>query len=540
MKKENENRGAALVTVLIAVTFMAILASSLIYMAYMNYLTKAMRYGATDNFYTDEFALDELATTLQQTAASKDNMTDAKNAILSAVGDRTVGSYRGYTNAAVASLITTARQDVATISVNCALENPDSSLNGNALEVTNTYITLFGVQITATTAEGYTSTITSDITVFFPNTAPGTLDINDFSVISEAPIDMTMGGSRVYSGNMLVQKKGGSDDAFVIGDGSSKFGCASLLSPQSIFDGNIVIKKGSALHITGNCIVYGKVVVESGATLIVSGTLKTTDGISEPGGSGSARLIGNINKDGQTIPRSAYLDGGVVSNQIFSPVWFYGAPTGSSSADWVETDFVKLCTANVQYHESTTVNSQTVHAYAYGAGQGGNLPASNNSLILISIPGGTTITSDNPIDCSTVLSTEPVKFLTEQGTAYMTRMPDEEYEAAKELLYYYKNAFNSEQLILPGVGDYKYRFANGNMTDYESMHGDADAIIKTVGNRDFLAIPNGHEGGGDNYLPIGYFINEDAGAILTSIFATPTGAQEPSNSMVIYENWSKD
>ena len=55
MKKMNNNKGAAMVTVLIAVSFIIILATSLLYMTYMNYITKGLKYGSTGNFYVDEF-----------------------------------------------------------------------------------------------------------------------------------------------------------------------------------------------------------------------------------------------------------------------------------------------------------------------------------------------------------------------------------------------------------------------------------------------------------------------------------------------------
>ena len=85
MKKLKNNKGVAFVTVLISITFITILAVSLLYMAYLNYLTKSMRSRANDNFYTGEFGVDEVAACLQQKAASVKSsgggIDDAKKAI---------------------------------------------------------------------------------------------------------------------------------------------------------------------------------------------------------------------------------------------------------------------------------------------------------------------------------------------------------------------------------------------------------------------------------------------------------------------------
>ena len=47
MKIFKKNKGAAMVSVLIAITFIGILSTSLLFMAYMNYLTKATRHKST-------------------------------------------------------------------------------------------------------------------------------------------------------------------------------------------------------------------------------------------------------------------------------------------------------------------------------------------------------------------------------------------------------------------------------------------------------------------------------------------------------------
>ncbi|MBQ3515742.1 MAG: hypothetical protein IJA29_00830 [Lachnospiraceae bacterium] len=71
MKKRwlKDNRGAALVSVMIAVAFIAILASTLLYMAYSNYKMKVVNYEAKVNFYGTEHDMTVLSTNIRNEVA---------------------------------------------------------------------------------------------------------------------------------------------------------------------------------------------------------------------------------------------------------------------------------------------------------------------------------------------------------------------------------------------------------------------------------------------------------------------------------------
>lgn len=64
--KKRDNKGAALVMVIIAIAFIGMLVGMILYMAYCNYLMKANDTKAKDNFYTAEYALDVINAGLQQ------------------------------------------------------------------------------------------------------------------------------------------------------------------------------------------------------------------------------------------------------------------------------------------------------------------------------------------------------------------------------------------------------------------------------------------------------------------------------------------
>ncbi len=543
-----DNKGAALVTILIAVTFMTIMASSLMYMAYMNYLTKAMRYSATDNFYTDEFALDELATALQQVAANESSMSAARTRVELAVGKTTDGSFDTYTPDNVANLITIASQEAdITVEISPRLKDESGHLKEHALYVTSDTIKLCGVQITATTPEGYVSTITSDIEIFFPSTMPGTIDINDFSIITESRLDMSNGGSRVCSGNVFIQNYGSSAPALTI----NNEGSLVLLSPQAMIVGDIEVKGHSELHITGTCTVYGEIRVEAGSALIVSGDLKHTGEVSAEG----ATVIGVTDMGEQEVGRSDYLDDGVLTTAIFKPVWIYGAfNSNTSDKDFRKASLMDLCgatqpkedggsfaigTGNIQYKaEDSTTHARAV---VYGVGQGGNFPAEGNSLIMLC--HDVNITADMNFDNTTVLTTGEITYNAMQNTAYMTRMSDEAFEAAKNLLFYPGNPNGESQISMRpddstySGEDYKALFASGTVDDKSGVqsNGSSFKMPDSDGERIYVAASDGM-----NYLPVRYFINEDSADVLSDIYAAPTGSADPKHSTITYRIWSKD
>lgn len=553
-RKLLDNKGAALVTILIAVTFMTIMASSLMYMAYMNYLTKSMRYSATDNFYTDEFALDDLATSLQQVAAGESSMSNARTKVRLAIGATTQGAFNTYTPADVENLITIAKLDAnvadITVEISPRLKDESGNLKEHALYITDDMIKLCGVQITVTTQEGYVSTITSDIEMDFPNTMPGSIDINDFSIITESRYDMSNGGSRVCSGNVFIQNYGSNDPAMTIGNSGSLV----LLSPQAMVVGDILVTNHSELHITGTCIVYGKITVENGSALIVSGDLKHEGRVICDS---SSTLIGVSDPDvEQTVGRSDYLDSGLLTTSIFKPVMIYGYFTsGVGGSQFRKASFMDLCgaeqpnpnggtftvgTGNIQYRaEDSTTHAKAV---VYGAGQGNNFHSEGNSLIMLCTD--VNISSQMNFENTTVLTTGLISYNNTQGTAYMTKMTAEAYEAAKNLLFYPSNPFDEVQISIrfdentyDNGADYKVRFASGTVDDKSGVQSNSSShtLADSDGERTFVAASNS-----TNYLPIGYFINENSSEIMTNIYAAPTGAADPKNSTITYRVWSKD
>ncbi|MDE6531266.1 MAG: hypothetical protein K2K96_10945 [Lachnospiraceae bacterium] len=538
-RKRLDNKGAALVTILIAVTFMTIMASSLMYMAYMNFLTKSMRYSATDNFYTDEFALDELSTTLQETAARQPKIDDARREILKAVGDNN-GHPRAYSPTAVAGLMELAGQE-ASISVNCALADETGALTEDSLIVDDEYIKLVGVMITATTPEGYQSTITSDVTIYFPSTIPGSMDINDFSVITDSPLVFNNGGARYFSGNVFAQQTDSSSNApALLVDHNTVVG---LLSQQVMIVGDVKVTGNSTLHVTGNMTVYGKIEVDAGSALICSGKILHSGPIT---GSGTLKGISDREKDPMDVPISDELvsrSDGLVDS-LFLDVWvrnnggdYKTFDIGLYDRNWDQT--LRFETGNPAdprcfiFSASTTINVDRGSEY-------------ENALILVEAGNSSYPTElslavhDGVMAQTTVMSTGPVVYHYEQGTSYMSKMSDEAFEFAKNYLFY-RTGGQIDVRDTPDGGDYRINIGSGSNDisfatgRVEDIPGGVNTFTRGGDGREFM-----YGDDGKNYLPIYQFLDENSSDIISKIFAAPTGTSDPKNSTIIYERWSKD
>lgn len=536
IRKRLDNKGAALVTILIAVTFMTIMASSLMYMAYMNYLTKSMRYSSRDNFYTDEFALDELSTALQQTAANENNMLDARRAILDGVGKTSRDGHNAYTESVVASLIQVAKQEagIDDITVSCAYAQ-GGVLTEDSLEEGSDYIKLRGVMITAKTVEGYQSTITSDITIVFPNTLPGTMDINDFSVLTDSPMEFRSGGSCYYSGNMFVHAPSGGTALHV--DNHTVVG---LLSPQAMIIGDVVVEGNSILHVTGSLIVYGTITVERGSTLICSGEVMH-EGITNRG---TIKGISPGDYAGQTLERSEYLNnlpsGTGVVGSLFRDVKVWGTPLDGGGPQWF--DFSLEMYADHQSNNFTlNGDASGVQTHIFGQNQTINSGTTYENALILSTKD-IIYNVDMTFPNTTIMTTGSISYLTSQGTSYMSKMSDEAFEIAKNYLF-----CPPETQLNPSNGS-----SNPNTRVYFPRHGDGSAYTTDDYSLDDFSSSNkttvdGYTFAHDddpsqpmNYLPIYYFLEEDTSSIISEIFAAPTGTANPKNSMIVYELWSKD
>ena len=280
-EKYNNNRGAALLSVMIAVTFITIVASALLYMAYMNFTMKAMSVQSKTNFYETEGYLQGVTVKLQdEIAKSPDPATTLNN--LTEGGD--------YSAAKLLKLkYPTATGDGSSASVEIDGDTITLEKGGNLVitdhsSKTKKY-TFNDVKITQVNSDGLTNNIKTDIVYYVTkeSTAADAGGVGEFSMM----VDGSLTGSGSASGFSFMTLYGNSfisDAQFDAGLGKTKPGPAAVVMSGSdkiniagkycVVYGDMILNDNSCFTVTsGNLCVYGDIYLNGNSTLICSGNI---------------------------------------------------------------------------------------------------------------------------------------------------------------------------------------------------------------------------------------------------------------------------
>ena len=495
MKKLNNNKGVAFVTVLISITFITILAVSLLYMAYLNYLTKSMRTRSNDNFYTGEFSVDEVAACLQQKAAGGSDIATGKAQIKAAVGGSVDSGTGTYDPAKVTSLINVANSDGSTIVVSSA--DPVYVANGNSVQLKN-------LRFDTTDVNGFTSTIFTDMTVQFQSTPPGDFDINDFSVISDSiiAVDGSGQGSNNYAGCIYLRDSG---EGYALRN--DKKTLISLLCPVGILDGDLEIANGpSAVSIAGDVMVRGDVIVEDGCSLAVSGSLKISGELKDASGS---HIVGDTHIK-EHVDMSALPTEGLAGAVFAKHVYAFNIGNGGSvntmidMADLPCSSFSKTVEDNCKYKDDH--GNTKIYPIVHVTRQDGEQAKCETSVISgfepskkylsimgnpsgklnqSQIPGGGLVMSHYNIGYEgtfrevTMLTLGKMECYND-GEVSMTKMSKEGYEACKEVLYCEKqNSYSSSSPVVSSAqyGEGNLYFQGGDFRDFCEAMCSGDWVV---------------------------------------------------------------
>ena len=306
------NKGAALVSVLIGVLFISILASSLLYMATLNFQMKKMRYTSTDNFYTAEFALEEMLAQIREKCIVPDTAYNTAHANyykeLQTIFGKTTDASTGFdiyneenlrnlididcrkygeVNAPVGSKPVI--EGIAGIKVTNIYRNPDvrdsavrdwGSYTRSVYEEDGKSIKIYGLMITVTTDEAhgsYESSVSLDLEYAFPEYQNSNYSYGvPFGVLSDSPCKINA-GNHVFTGPIYMAKNNnqvnGHKFSMYVGDGA----VVSLLS-RSFFEGDVYVDKGT-LMISDNAYINGNLIVDSPGTVMVNGNLFIRGGV---------------------------------------------------------------------------------------------------------------------------------------------------------------------------------------------------------------------------------------------------------------------
>lgn len=283
---KNDDKGSAIVVVILAIAFVGMLVAMIAYMSYMNYLMKHTDRGAKDNFYSAETALDEINVGIQneissvmtsaytdvmKTAGSVTEETRAKNfreAFVKGMADKmnpidpTTGNKTkaAFVNHLMGYWIDTPINGVTsdgaggTIKYGAELTitaATDTITERYVVDDDEKYLTLKGVRITYTDQNGYVSIIQTDIVIEVPDinfdASTDTPELQSYSLVANERLIKTSGSKVNISGSVYGGQKGIEVSNAAVG---INFKYADSDNPESeyvVTASNITVSNGATL-----------------------------------------------------------------------------------------------------------------------------------------------------------------------------------------------------------------------------------------------------------------------------------------------------
>lgn len=525
------NRGAALVSIMVAVAFVTILATAILSMSYNNFRMKVVNYESKANFYETEQRLTMMSTTLRNNVMSSSTpFTEIKT--LTGVpdgGDR----YRADKVAALAFPGTTPSQGENLSSVvgpngdtfyftAQAGANYEEADQGAGLKK----ITLKGVTIRQVESRTKNeNTIKTDLVMYIRETL-GASDIGgigDFSVLSDGPLssDMTKGtrinmfGNAFFMGTDFQTDHTEPGTALVLG-GNCVY---NILGDYNFAYGDILLKDNAALNIIGGSLtVYGNIELQGNSTLTCTGKLYmpcsdmgtfdvTAGNVSKQ--VFPSTLVSNIErvqKDKcESLLSSLCLDDNIEDNDGITPqIFIEQAPVSGGDEGTTYSNYY-FDSASFNQTDCSTAGSVNINGidysttFFYQADTNGQL---NNKLVFLT--GSVKMVESNRN--STFISRSPISF-GQVHSVNVSKMGSYAFDyltlrkGVSGVGYAYNPSVHEVTINVPDANNANYSFNVGGFLD-----PDANDTVKAI---------------------MGYAINGDGGV--------------PSYSSAIgYQNWSKE
>lgn len=255
---KSDNRGAAMITVVIAILFIVALGVTLLRVSYLGYAVTLSQKTSKDNFYDAEQAMDNIRAGVHNSAS--DALANAytetlKNHASKLKSDPAYDPQKTFSDSFVAELkkmplmqkngndkySAKALYSMITVPSNCTVtvlgyssgdgENDRPGIvsvqtgkDEKGAEIC-TALTLKDIAVTCRNAKSYEMTVTSDITIKVPDfniAASVPHSLKEFSVVANKKLDKCAGGSSVIAGNVYAGavniSKGGNQLNLINGD----------------------------------------------------------------------------------------------------------------------------------------------------------------------------------------------------------------------------------------------------------------------------------------------------------------------------------
>ena len=538
MKKMKENRGAALVAVLIGILFIAILASSLLYMSTLNYKMKGMRSRANDNFYTAEYAMADMLAQIKQMSYASDTPKTTLSGYLK-------GSGNSFNAANLQKLIGYqtgggSLPDLPSAKVGCIFDGSVASYEEGA-----NYIKLKGVKITTTTDDDYESSIVTDIKISFPKSTDAPAKLNDFSLLSDAPLSIKE-SSQYFGGDIYIRKNGtlgdGGNDALRIGPK----GNLVLMGNFCFIDGNLTIEDGGNCYLNGTTYVRGQVIVNGDANLVIGGDLYCRDGSSGNISCINDDLTKNHGSSGVKWANYNKYDAGL-AGMLVAPYMHIHKSNASSEKDitFTQSAFRAKCSNAGRNYGTSMVEysggpNGTVRAVYMTNNQ--NVPGGENYSNCLIVGGGCPTMFQGYIKNSTFLivdNSQPLEIAIQDGGFEWGTMDDESYEIARKL--WVKGGDNDGQFSFPGENGFTLDNLEAvtGTTDESKLNG--KTLVQFTNDADCKPFYYNKSKPNENYFPFDNFLDKNINKTLREFKGAAGGDADASAQPTIrLYNWSKE
>lgn len=531
MKRMKGNRGAALVAVLIGILFIAILASSLLYMSTLNYQMKGMRNRASDNFYSAEYAMSDMLSQIKQMSYASDTPKSTLQAYLKGAGNtfnaanlqKLIGYQAGN---GVLPGISSAR-------VSCIYDGSVASYVESA-----NYITLKGVKVDTTTTDGYESSIVTDIKIGFPKSTDAPGKLNDFSILSDSPLSLKE-SSQYFGGDIYVRKNNmlgeGGNDALNVG----KLSNVTFMGNFCFIDGNLTIESGGHLYINGLTYVRGNVNVKGTGRLLVGGDLYVM---------GSAS--GNIDyKEGVVHHASSEVKwdnynkyNAGLAGMLVAPVMHVHKSSSSVEYDitYDQKTFRDRCT-NFGWNKSSALVEHPSGVKAIYLTNTSNVPEGDEYVNTLIVSGGCPAMFQGKLTNCTYLNVDSqhvLEIAVQRGGFPWGTMDDESFELARKL---WVKAETDTGVKIPGADG--LTVDNLSAVSGKPGHSTIGGVEIVQYTSDAVSKPFYYKEGEQNvnYFPFDNFFDKEMNKTLREFKGAAGGdGDESAQPVISLSNWSKE
>lgn len=293
MKRNNilkkNNKGIAMVTVMITIMFLSIIATTLLYISTTNYMMKVTNLAAKENFYETEGILVKTSSAIRNsTMKTSDPLTGINQLRQDPSNDTS-----GYSMLKIAQLVyptATGNATSATYQASPTSDKIEFKTNNTTIQKTTgvtsgvTTYTFKDIQIIQTSADGYKNSVKTDLRFdIYKNVSPGGSagGVGNMSIMLDSPLVLTTANFKclTLTGNCFMADYSGTgsfaDGNTYIAPGSAGLKMSNecrlnLKGDNNVVYGDIDLSGKASLAVYGDLTVYGNIKLSGGATLTVA------------------------------------------------------------------------------------------------------------------------------------------------------------------------------------------------------------------------------------------------------------------------------